>query len=257
MGCLGRTRILVVGWLCILVITTSGCGTLLRERMVRNSGIQRDDYGLPLIIYRSSHLLTNRMVVMLSGDGGWLDFNDSLAVAFSKAGYHVIGFNSRTYFWHQKTPDQTAADFVLLLKDYCRRWRIRKIILNGYSFGADVLPFIYTRLPDELQGKVEVLELLSPFLSTDFKVYFSDLLNMGGDNRTYKVKEEVAKIKAPIVCFYGEREEPKPLGDIRKRNFLLKLIPGDHHYNGGYHRIISAVTQKALSRDMNNLASAK
>ncbi|PWG79909.1 hypothetical protein DDR33_13995 [Pararcticibacter amylolyticus] len=222
---------------CFMLFFNS-CGVLLKERTVKNRGVVSDEAGLPLILYRSSHVLSSRMVVMLSGDGGWLDFNDSLAVSFNRAGFDVIGFNSRTYFWHQRTPDQVAADFTALIKKYMRLWNDRKITLSGYSFGADVVPFLYNRLPAELKQRVGEIQLLSPYLSTDFKVYLTDLINLGSDDRTYKVRDEVMKISIPVYCFYGEDEAPKPLSDFRKKNFFMSLLPGDHHYKKGYHQIV-------------------
>ncbi|WP_374165598.1 AcvB/VirJ family lysyl-phosphatidylglycerol hydrolase [Arcticibacter sp. MXS-1] len=192
------------------------------------------------------------MVVLLSGDGGWLDFNDSLAVSFTKAGYDVIGFNSRSYFWHRKTPEQTAADFTRLLTRYMKLWNNRRITLNGYSFGADVVPFIYNRLPDELKARVTEIQLLSPFLSTDFEVYLTDLINLGGDDRDYKVKEELSKIKVPIYCFYGQDEDHKPLADVSAKNFHLSILPGGHHYTGGYGRIITSAGRSILPFNLRN-----
>ncbi len=216
---------------------------MLKERTVENKGTLNNDFGLPLILYRSSHLLTSKMIVLLSGDGGWMAFNDSLATRFSKAGYNVIGFNCRTYFWHQKTPEQTSDDFALLLRKYSALWKAKNIILSGYSFGADVVPFLYNRLPADLKSKVNTLQLLSPFLSTDFKIYLTDLINLGDDQRTYKVKDEVKKIKIPVYCFYGTKENPKPLEDLKGKNIFIKLLPGDHHYTGGYRTIVSSTGQ--------------
>lgn len=223
---------------CFIMMFFNSCGILLKERTVKNRGVVSEDTGFPLILYRSSHILSSRMVVLLSGDGGWLDFNDSLAVNFNRAGFDVIGFNSRTYFWHQKTPEQVAADLTLVMRKYMRLWNDRRITLSGYSFGADVVPFLYNRLPADLKQRVGEIQLLSPFLSTDFKVYLTDLINLGGDDRAYKVKDEVMKIDIPVYCFYGEDEEPRPLSDVRKRNFILSLLPGDHHYKKGYHQIV-------------------
>jgi type IV secretory pathway VirJ component len=227
----------------ISVFLFSSCGLLLKERTVRHNGIERNDFDLPLIIYRSSNPLSSKLVVLLSGDGGWLEFNNQLAVRFAKKGYHTIGFNSRTYFWHQKTPEQTTDDFVRLLRKYSNQWRIKQIILCGYSFGADVVPFLYNRLPEDLKTKVTTLQMLSPFLSTDFKVYIKDLINSGEDDRTYKVKDEVAKVTIPIYCFYGKDEEPKPLGDVIKKNFHIRLLAGDHEYSDGYSQIVSAISR--------------
>jgi type IV secretory pathway VirJ component len=227
--------------LCIILFFFSSCGLLLKKRTVANSGIETEEFGLPLIIYQPSNPMSQKMIVLLSGDGGWLGFNDTLAVQFAKRGYHVIGFNSRTYFWHQKDPDQTANDFIKLIRKHSAEWKTKRIVLSGYSFGADVVPFIYNRLPDDLKAKVSKLQLLSPYLSTDFKVRFSDLFTTGDDNRAYKVKDEVEKITIPVYCFYGETETPKPLANLMMQNFFVKFLPGDHHYQNSYIQIVSSL----------------
>jgi len=224
-----------------VVIAFSSCGLLLKKRTVANRGIETEEFGLPLIIYQPSNPISSKMIVLLSGDGGWLGFNDTLAVRFAKRGYYVIGFNSRTYFWHQKNPDETAADFVKLIRKYSAQWKINRIVLSGYSFGADVVPFIYNRLPDDLKPKVKKLQLLSPYLSSDFKVRLTDLISTGDDNRAYKVKDEVEKVTIPIYCFYGKAENPKPLADIMMKNFFVQFLPGDHHYQNSYFSIVSSL----------------
>ena len=225
----------------LILLFFSSCGLLLKRRTVANGGIETEEFGLPLIIYHPANPMASKMIVLLSGDGGWLGFNDTLAVQYTKRGYHVLGFNSRTYFWHQKTPDETANDFTQIIRKYSEEWKPKRIVLSGYSFGADVVPFIYNRLPADLKVKVNKLQLLSPFLSSDFKVRLADLIGAGDDNRTYKVKDEVEKINIPIYCFYGETENPKPLADITMKNFFVKLLPGDHHYRNSYTQIVSSM----------------
>lgn len=230
---------------CSIAVILSSCGLLLKKRTVTSSGMQREEFGLPLIIYQPSDTTSSKLIVLLSGDGGWLGFNDTLAVGFAKRGYHVIGVNSRTYFWHQKDPEQTAQDLAKVIDKYNAEWKIKRIVLNGYSFGADVVPFIYNRLPGEFKAKISKLQLLSPFLSTDFKVHLADLISDGGDNRFYKVKDEVEKITIPILCFYGRDEQPKPLADMRKSNLSVTIVPGDHHYRNSYHQIISSARRRS------------
>lgn len=219
-------------------VCLSGCGLLLKKRTVANSGTESHEFGLPLIIYQPAKASSAKMVIMLSGDGGWLGFNDSLAVAFANRGYHVIGFNSRTYFWHQKHPDETANDFAKFMDKYSAEWKIKRIVLSGYSFGADVVPFIYNRLPEDLKVKVSKLQLLSPYQTSDFKVRLADLIMTGGDNRTYKVKDEIAKINIPVYCFYGQTENPKPLADVAMKDFFIRIVPGDHHYLNSYRLLV-------------------
>lgn len=234
--------LLLIGML--MIIALSGCGLLLKKRTVANNGTERDDFGLPIIIYQPANTASAKMVVLLSGDGGWLGFNDTLAVAFVKRGYHVIGFNSRTYFWHQKHPDETAADFTNLISKYAADWKIKRIVLNGYSFGADVVPFIYNRLPDDLKKKVSKLQLLSPYASTDFRIHFSDLFSTADDDRTYKVTEELKAINIPVYCFYGKTENPKPLEGIVAPGFSVKIVAGDHHYRNSYQEIVNTARNR-------------
>lgn len=224
---------------CMAAINFSSCAILQRDRKIANiSKLEKNDFGLPLFVYPALNPLSNKMVVLLSGDGGWLDFDHELAKHFSDRGYNTVGFNSRSYFWEQKTVEQTADDFILLIRRYGNLWKSKKIVLCGYSFGADVTPFIYNRLPADIKNKVDALELLSPFLSTDFVV---NLFDSDSDDKPYKVKSELEKVNIPVYCFYGMEEYPKSLNDFKQNNFSIKLVPGDHHYQDAYHQIISAV----------------
>jgi len=232
---------------CLAGAVLSSCGLLLKKRTVANSGIEREEFGIPVLLYQSAHPRHSKMILLLSGDGGWLGFNDTLAMAFANNGYNVIGVNSRTYFWHQKNPDQTSADFAQMIRKYSDLWHVHRIVLNGYSFGADVVPFIYNRLPPDLKIKVNRLQLLSPYLSTDFKVRLSDLLSDDGDDdRAFKVRDEVEKIAIPVICYYGNTENPKSLADLRMKNFFMITLPGGHHYKDSYLQIVSSLRRHAV-----------
>jgi type IV secretory pathway VirJ component len=230
--------------LVLISMLFSSCSLLVKERKIANSGIERHDFDLPVFVYASSKPLSKNILFLLSGDGGWIGFDDDLAMQFAKEGFHTIGFNSRSYFWDQKTPQQTVDDLVLLIKKYSSMYKANRIYLTGYSFGADVIPFVYNLLPPDIKRRVVALQMLSPFASTDFDVHITDLMNLGGDNYAYNVKAEVKKIKIPVFCFYGEQEEPKPLNDILQKNFFLGILPGDHHYEtAAYQQITSSLSQ--------------
>jgi type IV secretory pathway VirJ component len=233
----------------VFTLMLSSCNILKRNRISSIHGQQKNDYDLPVIVYPSSKTTSKRLVVMLSGDGGWLEFNDELAGGFSDHGFHVIGFNSRAYFWSQRTPEQSVADILLLINRYTKLYKTNRIYLVGYSFGADVVPFIYNRLPKAVKKKVVALELLSPFASTDFMVHTSDLLNISSRERQYKVADELLPIRIPIYCFYGEKEDPKALEGVKRRNFLLKKVAGDHHYeSSSIEKIVNSMRSLRLIR---------
>lgn len=225
------------------VFLLSSCGVLMRTRQTKHHGVEKHDFNLPVITYPSADSSTKKLLILFSGDGGWLDFEDQLSTGFAAEGFQTIGFNSRTYFWSGRTPQQTADDIMLLINKYSALYKTNRIYLCGYSFGADIIPFIYNRLAPSIKNKVVALELLSPFATSDFMVHTSDLLNIASDDRPYKVKAEIESIpRIPIFCFYGEKEESKPMETILKKNFTMKILAGDHHYDAaGYPDILSAV----------------
>ncbi|MNY39279.1 Bacterial virulence protein (VirJ) [compost metagenome] len=134
----------------------------------------------------------------------------------------------------------------MLLRTYGRKYKAHKIYLCGYSFGADVVPFIYNRLPAHTKRRIAGLQLLSPFASSAFKVHTSDLLNLAGDDKAYKVFPEVEKLNIPINCYYGTAENPKPLQELKLKNFRLRLLPGDHHYESPAVQTIVSDCLKSL-----------
>ncbi|MET1054578.1 MAG: AcvB/VirJ family lysyl-phosphatidylglycerol hydrolase [Pedobacter sp.] len=230
------------GIVLIFIILLSGCGVLSRIRQTKHHGLETHDFDLPVITYSSADSTSKKLLIFFSGDGGWLDFDDQLASGFAAEGFETIGLNTRTYFWTGRTPQSTADDVMQLISKYASLYKTNRIYLCGYSFGADVVPFIYNRLVPSMKNKVVAITLLSPFASSAFVIHTSDLLNIGGDDKPYKVQPEVEAIKIPVICFYGERENPKPLDGIQKRNFSLRLLPGDHHYDAaGYADILSAM----------------
>lgn len=214
----------------------------MKNRFTNHRGIAVTDGDLPVITYPCTDVSSKKLLIFFSGDGGWLDFEDQLSTRFSQQGFYTIGFNSRSYFWDARTPEQTANDIAQLINKYAAEYKTNRIYLCGYSFGADVVPFIYNRLPANLKNRVVALELLSPFATSAFMVHTSDLLNIAADDRDYKVQPEIEAAKVHIFCFYGENEDPQPMAVIQKRNFFLRLLPGDHHYeSSGYTNILSAM----------------
>lgn len=235
-------------WCSLFLFSLSSCAVLKRNRITKNRGIEEYDYNLPLFLYPTKNIDHKTMIIFLSGDGGWIDFDDDLAVAFSENGFNTVGFNSRTYFWNKKTPKQIGQDISIMIKDYSKKFDCKNVVLCGYSFGADVVPFIYNNLNFKERLKVKSLVLLSPFASTDFVVYKTDLLNWGGDKREFKVVKEVEKIKIPISCYYGKEEGAKPLKIIEKKRFYFYQLEGGHRYSEESIKIIVSNLLKFYER---------
>ncbi|MCZ4222391.1 AcvB/VirJ family lysyl-phosphatidylglycerol hydrolase [Pedobacter rhodius] len=236
-------KLCLVSLICLFLL--SSCVLFKKNRIHEHNGIEKTEFNLPVIIYPAKNVSSKKLLIFLSGDGGWIKFEDELSVKFAENGFQTIGINARSYFWKQKTPAQTATDMLLLIRKYAFKYKTNQIYFCGYSFGADVLPFIYNRLPFRAKNHVKALEMLSPFATTDFMVHFSDLTNISDDNYPYKVDKEVEKLSLPVYCFYGTDEDDKPLSKIAQKNFHLDSLSGNHHYHEAeYTKIIAALLKQ-------------
>jgi len=109
---------------------------------------------LPLVEVLASRPSRDVLAVILSGDGGWAGIDREIADVLAKKNVPVVGLNSLRYFWQSKTPKNAAADLERILKAYMALWNKDKVVLIGYSLGADVLPFMANRLPSELLSRL-------------------------------------------------------------------------------------------------------
>ena len=109
----------------------------------------------------ASHQTSDLMAILYSGDGGWRVTDRGLAQILADHGIPVVGLNTLHYFWSRRTPQQAADDFSRLAEHYLDLWQKKRLIVIGYSFGADVMPFILTRAPESLLTRVELLALLA------------------------------------------------------------------------------------------------
>lgn len=228
-----------------IVVFFSSCVILKRDRSVKNNGIERLDFELPLFLYpNKKNLKQEKLLVFLSGDGGWLKMEDSLSTLFSKNGYYTLGVNLRSYFWKKRKPEEIAKAISMLINKYDFKSKKSKIFLCGYSFGADIVPFIYNRLPLPQKKRVVALEMLSPYSTSAFAVRLPDLINIGSDSYKYKLHTELKKINLPLFCFYGEDENEKPLEGIMKAKFHFATVSGDHHYDEDQYGKLLAVLNR-------------
>jgi type IV secretory pathway VirJ component len=198
---------------------------------------EEDVSDLPLIELPAAHP-TDMLAVVISGDGGWRDLDKTIAESLQRQGVSVIGWDSLRYFWGEKTPAQTSHDLARVLKTYGARWHANQIALVGYSFGADVMPFAYNRLPDALRAKVSFVSLLGFAPDADFQIRVTGWLGMPASDNALPVKPELAKMPPAIIqCVYGEGETDTLCPSLSKTGIELVRTQGDHHFGGRYDEL--------------------
>lgn len=179
-----------------------------------------------------------------SGDGGWRDLDRDVAEQMALHNYPVIGVDTLRYYWQRKSPERSASDLAALMKHYQETRGVKHFALIGYSFGANVLPAIYNRLPAATQDAVSSLILLAPERSVGFEIEVQGWL--GKVNQEAPIGPELSKLPAAkVLCVYGVEEKAETgctLGELSGQPLEL---PGGHHYDQDYpalaKRLIDAI----------------
>jgi type IV secretory pathway VirJ component len=226
-----------------------GYSYILQARTVSESTVPGSPTDLPITEIPSAlHAPNEPLLIAISGDGGWKGFIDNLGKDFAQHQIPVVGLDALRYFWSPKTPEQAAVDITRLLQFYLSKWNRSSFVLVGYSFGANVMPFIVNGLPQDLQGKLKMIVLLSPDTHADFEFHVSSWFNKT-HSLNYPLQPELARMKeAPTLVIYGQDEKVKPLGHLTENDIEQVLRPGDHHY--GYDHVgMEAVIVKALRKE--------
>lgn len=217
-------------------------GTDFSFRAVPNA-VARDLKDIPIVEIRDPTAPpSDAFIVMFSGDGGWAELDNEVSHRLAAQGLPVVGISSLRYFWSERKPDAIAADVARIVAHYSRAWNKPRFILAGFSFGADVVPFVATPLARKAPAPLAGLVMLSPSRSASFVFHIAGWV---GDNPgTARTKPEIEKIKdLPIVCIYGTEEDGSLCPPLDAPNVTKIEIPGDHHFDEDYAAAAQAVLQ--------------
>jgi type IV secretory pathway VirJ component len=189
---------------------------------------------LPLVEVPAARGTSDTLVVFVSGDGGWAAIDREISKVLADDGMPVIGLNALQYFWTRRTPDMASRDLESIIRRYLGQWHKSRVVLVGYSRGADVLPAMISRLPAETRTKIRSIVLLGPSPKVEFEFHVSDWLR--DTNAGLPVKPEVEKLTpAHILCIYGESDHDSLCPALKSRPGVNVLVlKGAHHFDGGY-----------------------
>ncbi len=196
---------------------------------------------LPLIEVPAQGARRDLYAVLLTGDGGWAGIDKAIAGELAQDGVPVVGWSSLRYFWKARTPEELAADLTRVLGHYRKAWGLARVLLVGYSFGADVLPFAVNRLPAAEQAQVAAVSLIGLAPSASFEFHISSWLGEGGNPR-YPTPAEVDRLKPPALCLVGADETDSACQATRAH---VVALPGGHHFDGDYEKLARAILEFA------------
>jgi type IV secretory pathway VirJ component len=178
--------------------------------------------------------------LLLTGDGGWAGLDQELAARLAANGVPTVALNSLKYFWTQRTPQQTTEDVARVLHHYLVAWHAQRVLMIGYSFGADVLPFVVNRLPPDLRGRVASVSLLGIDAHAAFEVHVAEWV--GGEGGGPPTRPELAALQGmPVLCIYGEGETDSICPQMPAGMVTREQIGAGHHFSGEYARLADRI----------------
>jgi type IV secretory pathway VirJ component len=184
--------------------------------------------------------------IFITGDGGWAALDREVSARLARADVPVVGWNARAYFWTRRTPEEAAADLGRIVRRFRVEWKRERVIVVGYSRGADVLPFLVSRLAPEERATLQLVTLLGPGRTIDFEFHISDFLKDPDPRTALPVPPEIAKLRGlPLLIIHGEKDADSSAAEIAPDVGRFAQVPGDHHFNRDYDKLAGLILDAA------------
>jgi type IV secretory pathway VirJ component len=188
---------------------------------------------------------TDTFAVIMSGDGGWAGLDQDVAAALSAKGIPVVGLDSLRYYWSARTPDGLAADTDRIIRYYLAHFGKQRVLLIGYSQGADVLPFAVNRLPQATRARVALTAVMGMSDHALFEFHLTSWIS--DDNSGPATLPEINRIGGmPVLCIYGADEKDSLCPQLDPRKFKIVKLNGGHHFDGDYANLARQILAAAL-----------
>ncbi len=197
------------------------------------------------LIEAPGHLPGDTLVVMYTGDNGWWYQMRDVTRRLNDKGASVVGVSTVRYFLSRKSPERAAADLTAVIDYYTDAWKRPKVILVGYSFGADALPLFLDRLSPETRSRVRLVAMINP---TDY----GDLAFRGSswfDLRWPSARDLAPALRKlagpPMLCIQSDRDPHAACSRFPQDLVHTLVLPTDHHLTGQRSQVADAILAAA------------
>jgi type IV secretory pathway VirJ component len=187
---------------------------------------------------------TDSFAIIMSGDGGWAGLDQDVAAALSAKGIAVVGLDSLRYYWTARTPEGLAADTDRMIRYYLAHFGKQRVLLIGYSQGADVLPFAVNRLPEATRARVALVAVMGMSEHALFEFHLSSWIS--DSNSGPATLPEINRINGvPVLCMYGADETDSLCPQLDPKKFIIVKLKGGHHFDGDYANLARQILAAA------------
>lgn len=184
--------------------------------------------------------------VVLTGDGPTGGLGKLVAGDLSRAGVPAVVWSSLRYYWTPKTPEQAARDLDAVIRHYGAAWGRDRVVLVGYSMGADVMPFLVNRLPAETRARIGGVALVA--LAHD-AVFEFRLEQWWGTSRAPRraTRPEVERLgDLPVLCVWARGDPLAACPRFGTAPVRVIGLTGGHHFEGDRPRLLRVIRELAL-----------
>jgi type IV secretory pathway VirJ component len=186
--------------------------------------------------------------VFMSGDGGWADIDKRIAERLAQRGVAVIGLNLRDYLKTKRSAEEVSAAVSAVARAYGARWHRSRLLIIGFSRGANLAPFAVNRLTPDVRAQLSGIGMIGLNRAANFKWHFQDVFRDITRDDDVPTLPELEKIHdVPVVCVYGSDERESgcrgTASDVRRVE-----RKGGHHLDGDFGAVADTLYDALVRR---------
>ena len=206
----------------------------------------------PMIVYappESARSAAGKpLVLVLSGEGGWRAFDVQLASWLSADGYWVGGVDCLKYFWKPQDDRAALAADVALYAAALRRAAGAaagtRVVLAGFSFGADLAPWIAG--VGAHGPRIAGLVLIGPDEQGSLEARVVEILGFAPKAHTFDTAKALADVRPiPVLFVHGGSDDdsaaPALAAGYAGPKALAVVAGAKHHFAGHEDELKRAV----------------
>jgi type IV secretory pathway VirJ component len=200
---------------------------------------------LPLTEVPSPHGSSGFFAVHITGDGGYGTTDRGLSETLAAHGIPVVALNSLRYFWKKRTPAEAAEDLQRIMEHYRLAWHAERCIVIGYSMGADVLPFMLTRLPKSSLERIALVALLGPGPYAAFQFHLTQWFGRPPADQSLPVQAELEKLRGlRMLCFQGDEDKEAICSRLDPGLIKSVTLTGGHRIGSHYEPVAETILRE-------------
>ncbi|MFL6263843.1 MAG: AcvB/VirJ family lysyl-phosphatidylglycerol hydrolase [Thermoanaerobaculia bacterium] len=217
-----------------------------QRQMDAKMAARGDVKDLPLVEVESQGPAKDALAVIVTGSGGFVGLDRKMGNQLTGRGVPVVGLSSLGYFWQVRTPQGSSEDLARILRHYLAAWHKSRAIVIGYSQGADVVPYMVSRLPADLRSKIGVVALIGPDAAAQFDMPPDGWVSKRPRLPELPVAAEIPRLKGyKVLCIYGAEEKENICKSLPAGAATLVEAPGGHGFEGDAPKLAERFLREA------------